>query len=134
MAKITAHGGPTTAGPAVVGAAWSDNDEPDTWPASPDTEPSVTPDDEQVIAQVSVDGVDQGPGEVDETASDFKPLPEAVEGDTAERVSEPDYTAWTVEQLREELGNRGLTRTGNKPELVERLAQHDADTADQAQP
>lgn len=125
MAKITVHGGPTIAG--ITGASWSDNDEPDTWPASPDASTSVELEPaEQPMAEVSVDGVDQGPGEVDETlGGPFKPLPEAVEGDTAEHVSEPDYENWTVAQLREVLANRELPVSGTKAELITRLRTHD---------
>jgi hypothetical protein len=122
MAKITVHGGPSIAG--ITGASWSDTDRPDEWPAEQgDTTGNTTP----VVPMA----VDAEPSEVDETAGGFMPLPQAVEGDTAEYVSEPDYMTWTADQLREELGNRGLPKGGNKAELAERLAQHDADSRDQ---
>lgn len=70
-----------------------------------------------------------GPGEVVEGPGvPFKPLPEAVEGDDTERVSEPDYGALTANQLRELLGVRRLDTTGRKPELLARLV-----AADQAE-
>jgi hypothetical protein len=139
MPKITRHGGATNAadGPQVLGGAWSDTGVADEWPAisKPASEPDAPAEDEATVA-VSVDGVDQGSGEVVEFTGEpaFEPLPEVAEEDTGEHVSEPDYSSWTVEQLKEELGNRGLPKTGNKPELVERLAQHDVDTADQDLP
>ncbi|MFF4600153.1 SAP domain-containing protein [Amycolatopsis sp. NPDC001319] len=35
------------------------------------------------------------------------------------------YDAWTVDQLKAELGERGLSKSGNKDELIERLTEHD---------
>jgi len=44
----------------------------------------------------------------------------ATEGDVR------DYDGQTVEQLSREAENRGLTKSGTKPELVARLREHDA--------
>lgn len=55
-----------------------------------------------------------------------KPLSEAIEGDTTEHVSEPDYEAWTPKQLREVLADRGLPTNGQKPTLIARLQEADA--------
>lgn len=118
MPKITVHGGPSIAGeppnePELVMVG-------ETGP-----EPVRLPEG-TVVVSVSVDGVDQGPGVVDETlGGDFKPLPEAVEGDTTEHVSEPDYENWTVAQLREQLADRKLPVSGKHAELVARLRAHD---------
>ena len=51
------------------------------------------------------------------------------DGETTEVV---DYNDFTVEDLRAELKERGLPTSGNKPELVERLAENDGEklTAD----
>jgi SAP domain-containing protein len=129
MPKITRHGGATNAadGPQIVGAAWSDTGTAAEWPAFGErpTEPAALPEEEAVVA-VSIDGVDQGPGVVDETlGGPFEPLPEAIEGDTAEHVSEPDYKNWTVAQLREALAKRELPTSGRHADLVARLRTHD---------
>lgn len=115
MPKITVHGGPSNAsdpasGPVTVGKR--------------KLEPVSLPEGAVVV---SVDGVDQGPGEVVEFEGDvsFKPLPEVVEDDTTEHVSEPDYEAWTKTQLQEALAERGLPTSGAKAELVARLRTHD---------
>lgn len=55
----------------------------------------------------------------------FKPLPEAVEGEQAEVVSEPDYDAWDYRELQAEAKERGLVATGTRDELVDRLRAHD---------
>lgn len=47
---------------------------------------------------------------------------ETQETDETEAV---DYNAFTVDELRAELGERKLATSGNKPELVERLAEND---------
>lgn len=121
MPKITVHGGPSNASdpaskPVTLGERGPE-------PVSLPEDAVVVPVDE---VRELADGVDQGPGVVDETlGGDFKPLPEAAEGDTAEQVSEPDYEGWTVAQLREVLAKRELPTSGTKPELVTRLRTHD---------
>ena len=42
-----------------------------------------------------------------------------------EDVDEP-YEKWNVDELREELKNRGLSTEGNKKDLVARLEENDA--------
>lgn len=114
MPKITVHGGPSNAAVDLPSAT-----------ATPDLDPESVPENAAAVT-VTADGVDQGPGEVDETlGGDFKPLPEAVEGDTTEQVSEPDYETWTVTQLREVLADRELPVSGTKSELIARLKAHD---------
>lgn len=48
MPKITRHGGPTIAGAAVVGGAWSNEGDPEVWPepAQADEEPAAEGGDE----------------------------------------------------------------------------------------
>ena len=133
MAKITVHGGPSAAGAQVVSAGWSDESEPNTWPTQvgEDGQEEVTP--PAGVEGSLADGEDQGPGVADETVGgDFKPLPEAVDGDTTEHVSEPDYDDWTVKQLREALANRQppLPTDGLKADLVARLCEADAAASD----
>lgn len=135
MPKITRHGGPSIAGEQAVGAAATN--EPDARPADDEPVPELVelPEGAEVAianeVQVSVDGVDQGPGEVDETlGGPFKPLPEAVEGELTEHVSEPDYEAWTTRQLRDVLADRGLPTAGLKPALIERLREAEAEESD----
>lgn len=47
---------------------------------------------------------------------------------TAPAEQHPDggYDTWTVEQLKAELGERDLSKTGNKDELIARLEDHDS--------
>lgn len=119
MPKITVHGGPSNAAdePQIVGASWSDG--------APDEASAVE------SMTVTVDGVDQGPPEFVETlGGPFEPLPEAVDGDTTEHVSVPDYEKWTVPQLREVLADRELPTAGLKPELIKRLQDADAEASD----
>lgn len=44
-----------------------------------------------------------------------------------EATSTKDYNDLNLEELREELGSRSLSKSGNKPDLVKRLEQHDAE-------
>lgn len=119
MPKITVHGGPSNAAVDLSNPADVATPEPVLLPAGSE----VLSADE---VRVTVDGVDQGPGEVAETlGGEFTPLPEAVEGDTAEHESVPDYEAWTVAQLREVLAERQLPVSGKHAELVARLRTHD---------
>lgn len=99
MPKITRHGGPTIAGAAVTGGAWSDSDAPDEWP-----EPETA-------------------GVAEPTPAEAAPAPTPDDGeqDGVAQTSEPEYEAWTVEQLKDQLDSRGLAKTGKKEELVNRL-------------
>ena len=45
-----------------------------------------------------------------------------------------DYNDWTVPQLQGELGNRSLPKSGNKADLVSRLAEDDANEDDDEDP
>lgn len=130
MPKITVHGGPSIAGEQGVAAAATN--EPDARPIVDEQGPELVelPAGAEVVAAVSVDGVEIEGEDGETLGGPYKPLPEAVEGDTTEHVSEPDYEAWTVKQLREVLGDRGLTTSGLKPELVERLRDADAEAGD----
>lgn len=59
-----------------------------------------------------------------EVSSDDAPAePEAAQGEPEAN----DYTDWTKDQLMYELGQRGLSRAGNKDELTARLESDDAD-------
>ena len=59
-----------------------------------------------------------GPERVDEESS---PSSEAAEPGPA-----PDYEAQTVEELKEQLAERGLPRSGKRDDLVQRLRDDDA--------
>ncbi len=117
MPKITVHGGPSNASDPASGPVTVGERRP---------EPVSLPED-AVVVSVSVDGVGQGPGEVVEFTGEpsFEPLPEVVEGDSTEQVSEPDYEAWTKTELQEELAKRELPTSGTKAELITRLRTHD---------
>lgn len=51
-------------------------------------------------------------------------------GDALEPADDvpPDYDAFTLDELRAEADRRGLTKSGNKGELVDRLATDDRET------
>lgn len=69
---------------------------------------------------------------------DGSPEPEQVggflppDGTETNLQAAPDYESWTVEQLRDELGTRQLTKSGTKPELVARLREDDAAKTEEA--
>lgn len=100
-----------------------------TWPA-PEEEDTPMP-------KITVHGgatnaaaeAEQVHGEVAESSGGpFKPLPVLtgdVEQDSTARTVEPDYEAWTVKQLREQLGDRGLPSSGKRDDLVLRLLEDD---------
>jgi hypothetical protein len=118
MPKITVHGGATN-GPQVVGGAWGDSDD------APAGEVVTVGEQGAEAAHLPPGAVVSG-GEEDETLDGpSEPLPEATEGDTTEHVSESDYEAWTVPQLREVLAEQELPTSGLKPELIARLRKHD---------
>ena len=47
-----------------------------------------------------------------------------------ETPSAPDYDDWTVEALKEQLADRNLPKSGKRDELVQRLRDDDASTAE----
>lgn len=78
--------------------------------------------------------VELGDGKITDLSCDIsgaseneRPQAETAEAKT-EIVTEPadkPYVEWTVNQLKEELGKRELSTTGNKGELIERLDEND---------
>lgn len=132
MPKITVHGGPSNASvPIVTGGSWGDPQDEIAEPVS--TTKTVGESGPEVVelpegAVVSAGGVDQGPGEVAESeGGPFKPLPEVVEGDTSEHVSEPDYDAWSFEDLKAACKARDLSAGGGVQACIARLREADAD-------
>jgi hypothetical protein len=124
MPKITVHGGPSIAGETPMPLKRGEHVLSREAAAGQHV---AEPNEERATVSVSVDGVDQGPGEVVEFegAPAFEPLPEAVDGDTTEQVSVPDYEALTKTELQERLAARQLPTSGTKAELVTRLRTHD---------
>ncbi|MEI5100302.1 SAP domain-containing protein [Streptomyces sp. PmtG] len=68
---------------------------------------------------------------------DVWPAPETEEADEAvESLPEPagdvapGYGDWTVEELKEQLGARGLPKSGKRDDLVQRLTEDDARAAE----
>lgn len=66
-----------------------------------------------------------------------KPEPVSPNPDTLRQAGDGDddstsdqYKGWTVAQLQQELEDRGLATSGNKPELLARLEEDDASTDD----
>lgn len=115
MAKISRHGGASDATLPTSDAAAA---EPDHAPAAAADHPEPEP----VDVTEHVRGED-GPELVDLPHGDA--VVPAV-ADTEEEASpEPDYEAWTVEQLKEQLDSRGLPKTGKKDDLVLRLLEDD---------
>ena len=47
------------------------------------------------------------------------------ENEETDEEEESNYHEWTLQQLREELGRRNLSKTGRKQELIDRLVEHD---------
>ena len=66
----------------------------------------------------------------DEEAGEGSPAEpaEAASSEQPQAAAEgvEDYEAWTVEQLKEQLGDRGLSKTGKRGDLVQRLREDDA--------
>jgi hypothetical protein len=67
----------------------------------------------------------------DEGDPDVWPEPAAaeegdVEQDATEPADVPGYEDLTVEQMKEQLGERGLAKTGKRDDLVARLVEDDA--------
>jgi hypothetical protein len=95
-----------------------------------------TTEEEDSVAKISAHG---GPTDANADDADQAVDPEQAEqvelaagedagGDDASGDDEQlvaDYEAWTVEQLRAELGERGEATTGKKAELIERLTDAD---------
>ncbi|MFD8075812.1 SAP domain-containing protein [Streptomyces sp. NPDC059718] len=53
--------------------------------------------------------------------------PEDVQDEVSEQPpAEPAYEDWTVEQLKEQLAERGLPKGGKRDDLVQRLREDDA--------
>ncbi len=71
----------------------------------------------ETMAKITKHG---GPSDVTQDPPGDSPAP-VVGKSEPEVVETPDYDAWTVEGLRDELGKRALPKTGNKAELVQRL-------------
>lgn len=129
MAKITRHGGA------------SDH----TLPAAPDeTAGAAEPPADVAPAPEADEGqpgsvpepVGEEHGEAVESDGPFAPLPELTgdaEQDSAEHAVTPDYEAWTVEQLKEQLAVRGLPKSGKRDDLVLRLLEDDDTGTAQAQ-
>ncbi|MFC8515484.1 SAP domain-containing protein [Streptomyces sp. NPDC057257] len=55
--------------------------------------------------------------------------PDDVPGEESPEEAEPAYEDSTVEELKEQLGERGLPKTGSKADLVARLREDDASRA-----
>jgi hypothetical protein len=113
MPKITAHGGASIAGAEVTGGQWGDDTEPDETPAP--AESSAEPEQEE---------------------EDGEPAAESSSAAASEEPEEPEpgYEEWTVEQLKEQLAERGLPKSGKRDDLVARLVEDDnARTAETAE-
>lgn len=108
MAKITRHGGASD----VTAPAPEAEAAPELLVGEPDPE---------LFEPEASDVAESTDGPAD-------PLPEPVgdaEQDSIERTAAPDYEAWTVEQLKDQLDSRGLPKTGKKDDLVLRLLEDD---------
>lgn len=89
----------------------------------------------KITVAAGASNVDAEPGEpghvptegVEVEEGQESPAEEAVDGEEAAEAV--DYNAFTVEELRAELADRDLPVSGNKPELVKRLAEDDGKAA-----
>lgn len=68
-------------------------------------------------------GGERGPEPV-EAEVDEEPSPEDNSSPPAQEPGQ-DYEAWTVEQMKEQLGARGLPKSGKRDDLVLRLLEDD---------
>jgi len=99
--------------------------------------PPVTDSEDEQMPKITVHGGPSiaGASVVDEPDVGLAPEPEeggevvesSVEQDSAVG---PDYEAWTVEELKEQLAERGLPKSGKRDELVQRLRDDDAAEAE----
>lgn len=114
VAKITKHGGATNAAAevvAVVVAAAAESEHPGYGEVGEGVEVPADGTEHELIVEV--------PDEVVEFVSE-----EFVDVPVAPRTP---YDTWLLADLQEELSGRGLPKTGNKADLVQRLI--DDDTA-----
>lgn len=124
MPKITVHGG-ASGGPQVVGGSWGDEQNTD----APDKDFVMVGEQGTEVVHLPAGSVVSGVE--DETlGGPSKPLPEAVEDDTTEHVSEPDYDGWTARRLRAALAERKLSTAGNREVLIARLNDADSSKSD----
>lgn len=65
--------------------------------------------------------------EVDVDLSDDEELDDEEQAEENAEVSEVDYSAFSKEDLVAEAEARGLTKSGNKEDLVQRLQENDAE-------
>lgn len=103
--KITALGGPSIDG--ITGGQWGDDTESDETATAPDDGAEPEPEAEPA----------------EEHASEEAATPVSEEPKSS---PEPGYEEWTVEQLKEQLGERGLPKSGKRDDLVARLVEDDA--------
>jgi hypothetical protein len=112
MAKISRLGGASVASPETTG----------TVPEAPaEVAPVAQPEPADAVEPVAA-----------EPAPEPEPVAEAsllVSSEAPEPTPEPapgpDYEAWTVEQLKEQLAARGLPKSGKRDDLVLRLLEDD---------
>jgi hypothetical protein len=109
MGKISRHAGASVAAPGRALPA------EDAAAAETDPAPEAAADQPETVEWLDVTEHVAGPAEaVAEPEESAEPPAE-----------EPDYESWTVEQLKEQLGARGLPKTGKRDDLVLRLMDDD---------
>ena len=67
--------------------------------------------------------VNSGVSNADAAPGELGHIPDGGEAAAVEGLG---YDVWTKDELAGELGDRGLAKSGNKPELIERLEADDA--------
>lgn len=72
------------------------------------------------------DGEDGDQGDADDETGDDESGEEGEEDDSDEEETAP-YADWDYADLKEEAGNRGLSKSGSKEQLIERLESNDAE-------
>lgn len=113
MGKISRNGGASAGVPPVPDA--EDAAAAETVPAPEAAADQPEPEEAPAVEPLDVTEPAAGPAE---------PVAEEEEGGEDARP-EPDYEAWTVEQLKEQLDHRSLPKTGKKDDLVLRLLEDD---------
>lgn len=76
---------------------------------------------ERVDAQFSEDEPEEDASEEGEPEEDVP----FEDGDADEESPDKPYVEWTNDQLRDELGDRELSKSGSKAELIARLEEDD---------
>lgn len=125
MAKTTVHGGATDAVAEAEPATEQESGEQewDGTSSSASTEKPPTNGEPSSPSDQSPAPTTEPSSKTDQTESGSAASTDGANADADRRA---EYEDWTKPDLQDELERRDLPITGNKPELVDRLLDHDA--------